>query len=78
MNVITGSRLSDVYEVATDMSSSRLIMSEVLQFSISDDYMFAVKDHVSLPYCNFCTGARACVCMCYITCCCYYILILYL
>ncbi|XP_065891527.1 VPS10 domain-containing receptor SorCS2-like [Dysidea avara] len=41
----SSSRLSDVYEVATDMSSSRLIMSEVLQFSISDDYMFAVKDH---------------------------------
>jgi len=50
VTVIAGSRLSDVYEVATDMSSSHLIMSEVLQFSISDDYMFAVKDHVSELY----------------------------
>ena len=36
-----------MYEVATDMSSPRLVMSDVLHFSISDDYMFAVKDHVS-------------------------------
>ena len=40
-------RLSDVYGVDTHLNSSRLIQSGVLEFSISDDYMFAVKDHVS-------------------------------
>ena len=40
-------RLSDVYGVDTHLNSSQLIQSGVLEFSISDDYMFAVKDHVS-------------------------------
>ena len=40
-------RLSDVYGVDTHLNSSQLIQSGALEFSISDDYMFAVKDHVS-------------------------------
>ena len=40
--------LSDVYEVNTNLSNANLTQSDVLEFSISDDYMFAVKDHVSL------------------------------
>lgn len=39
--------LSDVYEVHTDLSHAELVQSAVKEFSISDDYMFAVKDHVS-------------------------------
>ena len=45
--MFTDTRLSEVYEVDIHLTKSQLIQSDVLDFSISDDYMFAVKDHVS-------------------------------
>ena len=55
----TDTRLSVVYKVDTNFSHAQLKLSGVLEFSVSDDYMFAVKDHVSytqhihIMVCNF-------------------------